>query len=314
MTMLAEKTLTTEQRELIAGLSAAEKYINPKYFYDKKGSELFEQITQLDEYYPTRTESAILSEYAAEMANYIPKDSVIVEPGAGACEKIQLILEAIHPKAYLPQDVSRRFLQQAAKSLKTKFDWLEIEPIISDFSKPIAIPDSYHNDSLFAFYPGSTIGNFEPESAKRFLSNMRALVGDNGGLLIGMDLQKDPQIIEAAYNDSKGVTAEFNLNMMNNVNRHLGSKLDLTMFSHKAFYNQALNRIEMHLISKQSQSYKILGKAIQFDKGEAIHTENSYKFSLESIDELAKATGFNRVKTWVDSEQLFSLNFFQSSK
>ncbi len=311
--MLAEKILTTEQQELIAGLTAENKYINPKYFYDKKGSELFEEITQLDEYYPTRTERSILTQYANEISDYVPKGSVIVEPGAGACEKIQLILEAVHPKAYLPQDVSRRFLQQAAGRLKDKFKWLEIEPIVSDFSKPLVIPQRYQADDLYVFYPGSTVGNFEPENAKTFLSNMRKLVGDSGGMLIGMDLQKESSVIESAYNDAKGVTAEFNLNMLNNVNRHLDSKLDLQKFSHKAFYNNELNRIEMHLISNEDQRYELLNNELHFAQGETIHTENSYKFSLDCIEHLAENTGFKRVKTWMDKDELFSLNFFQSA-
>lgn len=310
--MLAEQNYTIEQRELLNGLTSEQKYINPKYFYDKKGSELFETITKLKEYYPTRTERNLLTQYSSDIASFIPNSSVLVEPGAGSCEKVQLILDAIHPKAYLPQDVSRRFLKAAVVNLRKKFPWLSVEPIVSDFAKPLQIPTVYRDEQLFVFYPGSTIGNFEPSDAINFLKNMRQLVNDKGGLLIGVDLQKEVSILEAAYNDSKGVTAEFNLNILNNVNRHLNTSLDIKAFKHKALYNTELNRIEMHLISSSKQSYNILGHKITFNQGETIHTENSYKYSLACIDKLAKDTGFKRVKTWSDSNNYFSLNFFQS--
>ncbi|WP_251359696.1 L-histidine N(alpha)-methyltransferase [Kangiella sp. TOML190] len=305
--------LNKEQEALLAGLLAEQKYINPKYFYDKNGSELFERITQLDEYYPTRTERTILIQNAEEMASYFDKSAVIIEPGAGACEKIQLILEAIHPEAYLPQDVSKRFLQQAAQTIKDKFPWLKVYPIVSDFAKPIEIPKEFRNKPSYVFYPGSTIGNFEPESAVSFLKNMRQLVGDDGGILLGADLHKEPAVIEAAYNDTHGVTAKFNLNMLSNVNRQLGSAIDASKFSHRAFYNEKLHRIEMHLVSMQQQAYFVDGKQIDFKAGETIHTENSYKFSLEDIDKMAQGSGFQRIKTWTDKDGYFSLNFFRAS-
>ncbi len=310
--MLSEKTCTMEQQELVNGLLAEQKYINPKFFYDKRGSELFEEITKLKEYYPTITERNLLTQYSSEIASFITSSAVIVEPGAGSCEKVQLILDAIRPKAYLPQDVSRRFLEAAVVNLKQKFPWLSVEPIVSDFSKPLQIPEDHRDDQLFVFYPGSTIGNFEPNDAVKFLKNMRQLVNEKGGVLMGVDLQKDVSVLEAAYNDSKDVTAQFNLNILNNVNRHLNSNFDIKTFTHKALYNTELNRIEMHLISTVAQSYNILGHEISFNQGETIHTENSYKYSLACIDKLAEETGFKRVKTWADSKNYFSLNFFQS--
>ncbi len=301
-----------EQQILLQGLKAQQKSMNPKYFYDKKGSELFEAITELEEYYLTRTETRILKKYAKEMATYIGENVVLIEPGAGNCQKVQLILDAINPKAYIPQDVSKHFLHAAAQKLKQNFEWLQVSPVVSDFSKPIAIPEEYAGDCKYVFYPGSTIGNFEPQDAIEFLKNMRKLVGPKGGLLIGMDLHKDSSLLEAAYDDTKGITADFNLNMLTNLNSKFGTDFDIRKFSHRAFYNEELQRIEMHLVSKQAQSYEVFGEQIRFTTGETIHTENSYKFSQQQIASMAQASGFKLIKTWLDEQKLFSINCFQS--
>lgn len=300
--------LSAEQQEIMQGLSAKQKWLSPKYFYDQVGSQYFAQITQLDEYYPTRTELSIFEKYAREIAKYVDSDSVIIEPGAGSCEKIQYLLPALEPKAFIPQDVSGDYLYQVVQGLQEKHPGLEISPIVSDFSEPMVIPEQYKEDAKYIFYPGSTIGNFEPEDAVKFLKNMRQIVGVKGGLILGADLQKDISVLEAAYNDQKGITAEFNLNILNNINGHLEQKILRENFSHHAFYNTQANRIEMHLKVIAPQTISSFGQDIEFKVGETIHTENSYKYTHADIRKLAQAADFSLHKTWLDKDKLFSVN------
>ncbi|MRX26614.1 L-histidine N(alpha)-methyltransferase [Kangiella sp. HZ709] len=307
-----ELELNLEELELLNGLTKKQKSLNPKYFYDKKGSQLFEKITAVEEYYPTRTEIEILKNNTAEIASYLGQGIVLIEPGAGNCSKVRLILDELKPKAFFPQDVSRRFLNQAADELKQDFPWLNVQPIVSDFSKPIVLPENMANEPKFVFYPGSTIGNFEPENAIKFLKNMRKLVGDDGGILIGMDLHKAKSILEPAYNDSRQITAAFNLNMLFNLNEKFNADFDISEFSHRAFYNDSLRRIEMHLISNSPQTVRLLGQTIRFEQSETIHTENSYKFTEEDIINMANKSGFKLIKSWFDKDRLFSVNYFKS--
>lgn len=305
-------TLEQEQAAILEGLEAEQKFINPKYFYNHHGSKLFEKITQLDEYYPTRTERDILKGRAGDIANLIEKNAVIIEPGAGSCKKIEYLLEALHPKVYVPQDVSAEFLQQSAERLSNSYPWLKVVPVASDFSQPIEIPESLKSERKYVFYPGSTIGNFEPEDALQFLKQMRQLVGDGGGMILGVDLHKDNDVLHAAYNDSEGVTAEFNLNTLSHINEILGSDFDIQKFEHIALYNNDQQRIEMYLKSLESQRYEVLGRTLAFARDELVHTEHSYKYTLKGIGMLAEKAGFELGYSWTDTDNLFSVNYLNA--
>ncbi|ACV26653.1 L-histidine N(alpha)-methyltransferase [Kangiella koreensis] len=307
-----EASISKEQQDILDGLSAEQKFINPKYFYNHRGSKLFEKITQLEEYYPTRTELGILQSKSKEIAELISPDSIIIEPGAGNCTKIEYLLTDIHPNVYVPQDVSEEFLQKSAERLSERYPWLEVYPIASDFSDPIELPEVYQHFAKHVFYPGSTIGNFEPEDAIAFLKEMHKLVGSNGGILLGVDLHKDNETLHAAYNDEQGVTAEFNLNTLRHINQILEADININQFEHHALYNSEQQRIEMYLRSKSGQGYNILGQSIEVAKGELIHTEHSYKYTLDGIEELAEKSGFELQKNWLDEEELFSVSYLSS--
>lgn len=306
------QNISAEQQDILDGLTSEQKNINPKYFYDHRGSKLFEKITELDEYYPTRTELNILQRYAQNIAQYIQKDSLIIEPGAGNCTKIEYLLEAIHPSVYVPQDVSKEFLQMSAARLSQRYPWLKVDPIASDFSDPIVLPAKYQNMQKHVFYPGSTIGNFEPDDAVQFLKNMHKLVGVNGGGILGVDLHKENDILHAAYNDEEGITAEFNLNTLKHINQILDSDIKIDQFTHHAIYNSQQQRIEMYLRSKTEQKYEVLGHYINFEPDELIHTEHSYKYTLEGIGELAERAGLVLQKSWLDEDELFSVSYLKS--
>lgn len=305
--------LDEEQAAILQGLKVEQKFINPKYFYNHHGSKLFEQITELDEYYPTRTERKILQSRANDIAQLIEPNSLIVEPGAGSCKKIEYLLEALHPSVYVPQDVSAEFLKQSAQRLSNEYSWLDVVPVASDFSDPIEIPERLQSLRKYAFYPGSTIGNFEPEDALNFLKQMRQLVGDNGGMIIGVDLHKDNEILHAAYNDKKGITAQFNLNTLSHINDILDADFNIKEFEHVALYNSKKQRIEMYLKSLKSSAYDVLGETVTFEKGELVHTEHSYKYTIEGIASLAQNSGFLLKHSWTDKKDLFSVNYLQAS-
>ena len=295
--------------ELVAGLQRQQKRINPKYFYDALGSELFEQITQQREYYLTRTEMAILRDNATEIAARCGSDCVLIEPGSGSSEKVRLILNSLRPTAYVPLDISAEFLYESAVKLGSEFPWLSIHAICADFAEPWQARTDIPEGRRVIFYPGSTIGNMDPKDAQVFLSDLRQWIGDDGGVLIGVDLQKSEQVLHAAYNDSQGVTAEFNLNILNSMNKLTDADFNPECFSHRAFYNRELKRIEMHLVSKERQTVHVNGNAIAFDKGETLHTENSYKYSLQSFTALCNAAGFTLQQSWLDEDALFSVHY-----
>lgn len=305
-------TLDEEQAAILQGLKSEQKFINPKYFYNHHGSKLFEQITELDEYYPTRTERRILQSRANDIAQLIEPNSLIVEPGAGSCKKIEYLLEALHPSVYVPQDVSAEFLKQSAQRLSNEYPWLDVVPVASDFSDPIEIPERLQDLRKYAFYPGSTIGNFEPEDALTFLKQMRQLVGNTGGMILGVDLHKDDDILHAAYNDKKGITAEFNLNTLAHINEILDATFNISEFEHVALYNATQQRIEMYLKSLKNSTYDVLGETVTFEKGELVHTEHSYKYSIEGIAALAQDSGFLLKHSWTDEKDLFSVNYLQA--
>lgn len=298
--------------ELIRGLSQAQKSIDPKWFYDEQGSELFEHITQLPEYYPTRTEISILRRNQQEIAALCGPSCVFIEPGSGNCEKARLLFDALRPAAYVPVDISADFLRDAATRLGLEYPWMTVHAVCSDFSDDWTFLDNLPPGKRVVFYPGSTIGNLAPHKARAFLQRVRRVIGDDGGLLLGVDLHKSSERLNAAYNDASGVTARFNLNVLNQVNDALDADFDAAAFEHNAFYDENKRRIEMHLVSKVDQSVRYSGGQIALAAGESIHTENSYKYSVESFAELAASAGLGIVNTWVDDEQLFSVHYLST--
>ena len=304
-----QPSMGDSRQEIISGLKQSQKMINPKYFYDARGSQLFEQITTLPEYYPTRSECFILDHYAEQIAERCGTGCVLIEPGSGSSEKVRLLLEALKPSAYVPLDISAEFLYEAAVKLGREFNWLTVHAVCADFSDNWQVPRSLPEGKRVAFYPGSTIGNLEPERARDFLSNLRGWLGQDGGVLIGVDLHKSEQRLNAAYNDQQGVTAAFNLNVLNQLNELLDADFSESQFDHHAFYNQQQRRIEMHLVSRDEQTISSAGDTFTFTKGETIHTENSYKYTLESFQALTHSAGFTIEQSWMDDEQLFSVHY-----
>ena len=299
------------KQELLEGLCAKEKYINPKFFYDEYGSQLFEKIMQLPEYYPSRTEMALLQKYKDEVATVIGENKVLIEPGAGNCEKVQYILPTLKPRCYMPIDISAGFLFDCAEKLQKKFPYVNIHAVADDMKAKVVVPEKFKDDDKIIFYPGSTIGNYCPKDALDFLKHIRNLAGEKGGLLIGVDLQKDKEILNAAYNDKEGITALFNLNALNHVNKLLDIDLNVELFEHVAFYNEEHCRIEMHLESKASHEYSLDSKEkIHFSENERIHTEYSYKYTISSFSKLAEKAGLKLKEYWLDDDELFSLQYY----
>ena len=297
--------------DIIRGLSSPEPYISPKYFYDEAGSRLFEEICNSDEYYPTRTEVGIIRNNIDDIVEVLGKDCLLIEPGSGDSYKVRLLLDALRPIAYLPIDISKRYLQDEAQKLAAEFTWLNVHAICADFTGKLELPYHVESTDKVAFFPGSTIGNFVPELAVKVLEEIRMMVGKDGGLLIGVDLQKDTGILNAAYNDKKGYTAEFNKNLLVRINRELGADFNVDLFQHHAFFNEDEHRIEMHLVCMQDQQVKIDDQMFQFKKDQSILTEYSHKYSVEGFQKLAEQAGFKSVKTWVDDDRLFSVHYLQ---
>ncbi len=292
------------------GLSKKQKKISPKYFYDEKGSQLFDKITQLPEYYLTRVETQILKKYAKEFCKLLGKDSILFELGSGSSIKIRILLENLRPKVYVPMDISEEHLINSAKQLGADYPWLTIYAACVDYSQNWKLPN-IGSGRYNAFFPGSSIGNFEPNDAIQLLQQVAKLVGEQGGLLIGVDLKKEVYILEDAYNDIEGVTAQFNLNLLNHINQQTGTNFNLDNFSHKAIYNAQEGRIEMHLISKQDHEVTLDEQNYLFKEGETIHTENSYKYSIEEFHQLCEKAGFQAKKVWTDDNNLFSIHYLQ---
>jgi dimethylhistidine N-methyltransferase len=299
--------------DVVAGLKATPKRIPAKYFYDEPGSRLFDQISDQPEYYPTRSEMTILRERGAEIGKLIPAGAALVEFGSGSNRKVRVLLRHA-PKlaAYVPVDISAEFLEQEASDLRRDHPALVVQPVVADFCKPFALPpEAVAATARVGFFPGSTIGNFEPHEAASFLRNAAEILGEGAILIVGVDLIKAPEILNAAYNDAAEVTAKFNLNMLVRMNRELGANFKLDTFEHHAFFNRERNRIEMHLASLKRQKVKVAGESIDFRAGETIHTENSYKYSLESFGALARGVGWLPVKTWTDPNGYFSIQAFR---
>ena len=299
------------EHDLVHALSQTHKHISPKYFYDAKGSALFDQICELPEYYPTRTELAILKTHAAEIARHMGPKAQVIELGAGSLTKIRYLLrEMTSPVSFLPMDISGAHLKTAAAALSLEFPDLKVRPIVADYTQdwhlPPLTPDIQRR---IAFFPGSTIGNFSPNEVQSFFAHcVQHLPG--GALLLGVDLLKAPSIIHQAYNDAQGVTAAFNLNLLNRANEELKTNFDLSQFTHWAFYNAPLQRIEMHLVSLKKQAVSLGEHRFLINEGETLHTENSYKFSVEGIQTLAASQGLKAGPVWTDAQAWFGLMWF----
>ena len=296
------------KEDVIAGLSLPQKALPPKYFYDAAGSRLFERICRLPEYYVTRAELSLMRAHMGAIARFAGKGCELVEFGSGESLKTRHLLRALRPAAYLPVDISAAALEKAARKLKRDFPSLNVVPVHGDFSRPIELPRA--RARRIVYFPGSTIGNLDPEEAHAFLAMTRDLAGR---MLVGVDLRKDPNVLHAAYNDSRKVTAAFNLNLLARINGELGADFDLRRFSHYAFYNAAAGRIEMHLVSLARQSVRVAGHRFRFDRGESIHTENSYKYSVEGFRALAARAGYAGKKVWTDRRALFALHGLAAS-
>jgi dimethylhistidine N-methyltransferase len=299
--------------EVVAGLRRRPPAIPPKFFYDAEGSRLFDAICETSEYYPTRTEMRILCDNAQAIADRIGGECLLVEPGSGSSEKVRLLLDALQPHAYMPMDISRDHLLAAARRLAAEYPWLEVHAACVDFTAPLELPYQPDGVRTVAFFPGSSLGNFEPADAERFLRNLRRMVGGEGGLLIGVDLKKDHDLLEAAYNDAAGVTAAFNLNLLNRINRELEGDFVLDDFSHRAFYNGMRGRVEMHLISRCEQQVHLGRERFRFASGDSIHTENSYKYDIDQFQALAQRSGFTPEAVWMDPGRLFSVHFLSAA-
>jgi dimethylhistidine N-methyltransferase len=292
--------------DIIEGLSRPQKKLHPKYFYDKEGARLFDRITYLPSYYLSRAEQQILRRYCPAISAYTGTDSVLIEPGAGTCDKVQLLLPSLRPAAYVPIDIAESCVHNAAQRLAC-------HAISADFSADFELPQHLPEGRRVAFYPGSSIGNYEPAAARDFLQCVRGVVGGDGGLLIGVDLRKPSWQLHAAYNDSQGVTAAFNRNILNHVNHLTGSTIPVETFDHLAFYDPKQGRIEMHLRSRHAQTINIAGVAIEFAEGETIHTENSYKYTIPAFCEMVESAGFEHQQTWCDADKLFSVHYFAAA-
>lgn len=296
--------------DAVAGLTKTPKHVAPKYFYDQEGSRLFDEITRQPEYYPTRCELEILRQHAADIAKLIPDGAVLVEFGSGAATKAKIILGAAASKlaAYIPVDISGEFLEREAGDLRKAFPKLTVAPMVADFMQPFELPDVATGRPKVGFFPGSTIGNLEPHDAATFLRHAGTLLGRSSLLVIGVDLVKDADILNAAYNDRAGVTEAFNLNLLDRMNRDLAADFRRENFEHHAFYNREKRRIEMHLASLTRQKVRVAGQVIDFRAGETIHTENSYKYTPGSFSALARGSGWNPLAIWSDKDDLFSVH------
>jgi dimethylhistidine N-methyltransferase len=296
------------REDVIAGLSLPQKALPPKYFYDARGSRLFEAICRLKEYYPTRSELELTRAHLAAIARFAGKGCTLIEYGSGESLKSRLLIRALRPAAYVPVDISEGALRRAGRALRREFPWLDILAVHGDFSRPLKIPVAQAEGRRVVYFPGSTIGNLSPAEAQAFLRMTRGQVGPRGAMLVGVDLKKDARLLHAAYNDARGVTAEFNLNLLRRINRELRGNFALRRFAHYAFYNAPRGRIEMHLVSLAHQDVALGNYRFEFEAGESIHTENSYKYSAAEFRALAAEAGFRGEKLWLDGQKLFSLH------
>ena len=290
--------------EITAGLQSGTPFIAPKFFYDEIGSRLFEAITFLEEYYPTRVEKSIMKTHEQKIASAIGACDVLLDLGAGNCAKASELFNSVNPKQYLALDISKDFLELAITELQKKFPHIEMTAQVCDLNQPLNFPDLAGKKKTF-FYPGSSIGNFNPDQVSHFFKNIATICDGSGGLLIGVDLVKDKDVLQKAYDDSLGITAAFNLNVLKHVNRIIGSDFDVSNWEHFAIFNEEESRIEMHLRAKHDVSVTWSTQSMQFSAGEMIHTENSYKYTKASFFDLLTKAGFANVQAWTDPKELF---------
>ena len=320
MTTTRDRTLGPDVRpspteqfraDVVRGLSAPAKELPCKYFYDEAGSQLFEQITELEEYYLTRTELAIMRRHAAEMAGLLGRRCLMVEYGSGSSSKTRLLLDRLRdPAGYVPIDVSAGHLGRSAAAVAGEYPHVEVLPVCADFTGPVELPAPRKQAARrVVYFPGSTIGNFRPDETVALLRRTAALCGPGGGLLLGADLRKERRVLEAAYDDRRGVTAAFSLNLLVRINRELGADFAVEQFAHRAFYNAAEGRIEMHLVSRRDQQARVGGATFSFAAGESIRTEYSYKYRLRDLHDLAEAGGFEVARFWTDEREYFSVHY-----
>lgn len=300
------------QKEVLEGLAKSQKQLPSKYFYDEQGSDLFEQITHLDEYYLTDCEKEILKENISEIANNLGSDVMLIDLGSGSSYKTRFLLEELSDlSTYIPVDISEEFLLKSVNRLRREYPRISIIPVFADYTSHFELPVSGSDDQKqVVFFPGSTIGNFDPKEARAFLKNIAEITAEDSEMLIGVDLKKDTDVLEAAYNDPEGVTARFNKNILQHINDALDTNFEGGQFDHHAFYNNKEGRIEMHLISSQKQTVSIGDQKIDFEEGETIHTENSYKYSLKEFEELV-ADWYTVEKVWTDEKDYFSLQYLK---
>ncbi len=304
-------SVTDDLSEIIEGLSRQQKTLSPKFFYDERGSKLFDAICELPEYYLTRTELSIMQANMDEIVTLVGPHASLFEFGSGSSLKTHMLLKALDRiAAYVPVDISKEHLLAAAESIAAKYPDIEVWPVLADFMQPFQLPNpTVMPIKNIVYFPGSTIGNFSPEDAHRLLQVMHLEAGENGALLIGVDLQKDRDVIELAYNDSSGVTAEFNVNMLRRINREFGANFNVDLFEHRAVYNEEHGRMELYLVSQCEQLVRISGQSIRFVKGEALLTEHSHKYTLDQFDAMVKRAGFDVDTVWTDPERLFSVQY-----
>ena len=301
--------------EVLAGLTKPQKQIPAKFFYDRRGCELFEAICELPEYYLTSTETAMMQQYAAEMAQLLGSGCLLIEYGSGTSRKTRILLEHLRPPAYMPIDIACEQLRASSRDLAQAFPGMQVIAVCADYSEPIELPACVLPGlkRRVIYFPGSTIGNFTKAETVVFLKRALRVIGPGGAMLVGVDLKKPQARLDAAYNDSRGVTAEFNLNLLARINRELKGDFRLENFRHRAFYNAGEGRIEMHLESLVAQQVAIQGRRFGFSAGEMIHTENSYKYSVDEFQQLARQAGFEPSRAWTDAQQLFSVHYLNAS-
>jgi len=292
--------------DVLAGLSAPIPAIPARWLYDRRGSELFDEITRLPSYYPTRTETGLLHDIMPEVAQRIPNGAAVIEFGAGSATKTPILLEAIAPAAYIPVDISGEYLEQSAGDLQQRFPSLDVIPVVADFARPFTLPGGIEHLPKVGFFPGSTIGNFVPWSATDLLRQFRALLGPGAQLLIGMDRVKPVDRLLSAYDEPEGITAEFNLNLLTRINRELDGDIPEDAFRHEARWNDILSRIEMHLVASRDVEFNISGRHFSFAKGSSIHTENSHKYGERGSRVLLLAGGWTPVAEWSDGNGDFA--------
>jgi dimethylhistidine N-methyltransferase len=297
---------------VINGLSLDSKSIPPKFFYDERGSKLFDRICEQPEYYPPSVERKMLSRLKDEIASLTGTGRVLIEPGAGNATKVRLLLDALRPAAFVPMDISFDYLKSTARELAREYLWLPVHAACVDFTHSLPIPEQVPEGPRLLFFPGSSLGNFDPGETSDYLSLVHNTVGDSGMLLIGVDTKKSESLLNAAYNDAAGMTAEFNLNLLHRMRKELDMDCNPENFKHRAFYNSEAGRIEMHLVSRHAQELRFNGHCFNLEEGESLHTENSYKYTPKEFISMASKSGFREVRHWVDSDGLFAIYLLEA--